>query len=116
MLKALRAYYREQRPKGTYLFPGPSGNGPLHRATVALQLRKAAADAGLAKRLYPHLLRHAFATHMVELGVDLRSVQILLGHRSIQSTTRYTQLSEARRHSLRNPVEALGTEQGRLLG
>lgn len=115
MLDALRVYFRERRPK-EYLFPGPSGKGPLNRSTVAFQLRKAAAQAGLAKPFYPHLLRHAFATHMVELGVDLRSVQILLGHRSIQSTTRYTQLTEARRHSLSNPVEALGTEQGKLLG
>jgi integrase/recombinase XerD len=116
MLAELRAYWREHRPKGPYLFPGRFGQAPLTRAAVALALRKAGAHAGLGKRLYPHLLRHAFATHMLELGADIHAVQVLLGHRSIKSTTRYTQLSEARRHTLNNPLELLGSKQGRVLG
>lgn len=117
MLQELRAYWRERRPKGPYLFPGSkSEQAPLTRSAVRLGLRKAASRAGLHKLIYPHLLRHAFATHMLELGTDLRSVQILLGHRSIRSTTQYMHLSEARRRSLKNPVEVLGTAEGRALG
>jgi site-specific recombinase XerD len=116
MLKELRAYWRARRPAGQCLFPGRKPGAPLTREAVSAALRKAAARAGITKHMHPHLLRHAFATHMLELGADLRTVQILLGHRSIRSTTCYTQLTEARRRTLKNPVEVLGTEEGRLLG
>lgn len=116
MLNELRAYWRERRPAGQCLFPGKQPGAPLTRAAVSAALRKAADRAGLTKHMHPHLLRHAFATHMLELGADLRTVQILLGHRSIRSTTCYTQLTEARRQALKNPVEVLGTEEGRRLG
>lgn len=116
MLDALRAYWRARRPAGPWLFPGKTPGAPLTRAAVNMVLRKAAARAGLTKRMHPHILRHAFATHMLELGTDLRTVQLLLGHRSIRSTTRYTHLTEARRRNLNNPLEALGTEEGRVLG
>ena len=66
--------------------------------------------------VFPHRLRHAFATRMLELGGDLRTVQIRLGHRSLHSTARYTHLTEARRATLRNPLELLDTEDGKRLG
>jgi site-specific recombinase XerD len=72
--------------------------------------------AGLTLRVYPHLLRHAFATHLLEIGTDLRTVQILLGHRSLLTTARYTHLSEARRATLRSPLDLLNTEEGKRLG
>jgi len=119
-LTALRTYWKADRPKGEYLFaPGlaaRSGNATLTREAVNLAMTKAANDAGISKRIYPHLLRHAFATHLLEIGTDLRTVQILLGHRSLNSTARYTHLSEARRRTLRSPLELLGTEEGRALG
>ncbi|MCA9579334.1 MAG: tyrosine-type recombinase/integrase [Myxococcales bacterium] len=111
-LEALREWMRQRRHRSEGLFPGRKGRASLTREAVHKLLRLAAARAGLTKRVYPHLLRHSFATHLLELGADLRSVQILLGHRSILSTTRYTHLSEARRQSLVNPLAVLGTPDG----
>jgi site-specific recombinase XerD len=116
MLQALREYWKARRPQGTLLFPGLGGSKPMSRDAVALAIRKTARRAGIDKKVHPHLLRHAFATHMLELGTDLRTVQILLGHRSLSSTTRYTHLTEARRLTLSSPLEALRTEQGQILG
>ena len=115
-LLALRAYWKTERPSGPVLFEGRSGDRALCKKAVNLSIRKAAERAGLTLRIYPHLLRHAFATHMLEMGTDLRTVQILLGHRSLHSTARYTHLSEARRATLRSPLDLLGTEEGALLG
>jgi site-specific recombinase XerD len=115
-LEALRSYWRADRPKGPVLFGGQSGARTLTRKAVQLAVRKTAVRAGIKLRVYPHLLRHAFATHLLEMGTDLRTVQILLGHRSIQSTAQYTHLSEARRATLRSPLELLGTDEGARLG
>ncbi len=110
MLDTLREYYRRCRPTGPYLFPGIRSDMALTRSAVASALKKAARNAGLGIRVYPHLMRHAFATHMLEDGVDLRTVQVLLGHASIRSTMRYLYVSEARRQAIRSPVEALPKE------
>ena len=83
---------------------------------MKLSLRASVECAGLTLRVDPHLLRHAFATHLLEIGTDLRTVQILLGHRSLQSTTRDTHLSEVRRATLRSPLDLLNTEEGKHLG
>ena len=118
MLQALREYWKARRPQSPakLLFPGRSKAKQMTRAAVSKAIRKCARSAGIDKRVHPHLLRHAFATHLLELGTDLRTVQILLGHRSLSSTVRYTHLTEARRLVLRSPLEALSTEQGRILG
>jgi integrase/recombinase XerD len=119
-LCTLRAYYREARLKaglkGTLLFPGNKAEVPITRNAINAAMMRAVAAAGVTKHVHPHLLRHSFATHLLELGTDLRTVQILLGHRSLQSTARYTHLSEARRATLRSPLDILETEQGRALG
>jgi site-specific recombinase XerD len=116
MLQTLREYWKARRPQGELLFPGRSRSGQMTRVAVHKAIRKTARSAGIVKRVYPHLLRHAFATHLLELGSDLRTVQILLGHASLTSTARYTHLTEARRLLLRSPIEALSTEQGTILG
>jgi len=117
-LAALRTYWKESRAgcRHGLLFPGVGATPSLTRAAVLLALRKAARSAGITKRVYPHLLRHSFATHLLEIGTDLRTVQILLGHQSIHSTERYTHLTEARRETLRSPLELLGTPEARPLG
>jgi len=115
-LEVLRDYWKARRPKGPYLFPGTDDAKPITRVSISEALRNAARRAGLKKRVHPHLLRHGYATHSLELGTDLRSVQILLGHNSIKSTVRYTHLTEARRKGLRSPVQVLGTKEGNALG
>ena len=116
LLEALRACWKALRPTGQYLFPGRSGEAPLTREAVLDAIKKAARAAGITKNVHPHSLRHAYATHLLEAGSNLREVQLLLGHRSIQSTTQYTHLTQDRLRSLRSPLDLLGTEEGRVLG
>jgi len=110
MLTALRKYFATCRPAGPYLFPGYKPDAALSRNAVAKALSKAADNAGLRIRVYPHLQRHAFATHLLEDGEDLRTVQVLLGHGSLRSTMPYLHLSEARRKAIRSPFERLPKE------
>jgi site-specific recombinase XerD len=108
LLQELRAYWRARRPPGPDLFPGRAGDGTtLTRAAVNLALRKASAAAGIERHIHPHSLRHAFATHLLEQGADVRTVQVLLGHASISTTTRYLHLSTARLRSVKSPLERL---------
>ena len=107
LLSTLRHYFARYRPAGPYLFPGYRPDVPLTRNTIAKALHNAARSAGLGIRVHPHLLRHAFAIHLLEDGEDLRTVQVLLGRASLSSTARYLHLSEARRKSIRSPLERL---------
>ncbi len=116
LLKALRTYWRTARPQGSYVFPGRKIDKPLSRAAISKALKKTVGKAGIDKRVTPHTLRHSFATHMLELGADIRSVQVLLGHSSLSSTTGYLHLSTARLVSLPSPLELLGTPPGMRLG
>jgi integrase/recombinase XerD len=96
LLERLRAYWRAERPRGPWLFPpGPQSSQPhLSRGAFSCALRAAAAAAGLGKkRVTPHVLRHSYATYLLTHGADLRSVQVLLGHSSLRSTTRYLHVS-----------------------
>jgi integrase/recombinase XerD len=102
---ALRRYLARGRPhldrrRRPELFLNAQG-GPLTRAGVFLILRKLAAKAGLEpERVHPHLLRHSFATHLLEGGADLRSVQEMLGHANLATTELYTHVSDQRRREL----------------
>lgn len=105
-LETLRAYWRTHRP-GPFLFPGPNPRRPITRGTISKVCAKAAGDAGVLKRVSPHALRHSFATHLLEAGLDVRIIQMLLGHTSLRTTTRYTHISTEKLRSIRTPLDLL---------
>ena len=96
LLETLRVYWRWMKPK-RYLFPGTVKNWradvPLTTKVPWQACQQAAKRAGITKRIGPHTLRHCFATHLLEAGADLRTIQVLLGHRKIEHTTIYLHLS-----------------------
>src|SRR5438874_1558311 len=99
LLATLREYWRLRPPRGPYLFPSPRPGKPLSRMAVFHVVRRAGRRAGLRRRVNPHMLRHCFATHLLEAGTDIRVIQVLLGHRSLRTTARYVLVSRgARRH------------------
>lgn len=89
LLETLRAYYRACRPKGEWLFSNRTGKSPIDKSTVQRVCRQAAKAAGLRKRVTTHTLRHSYATSLLEMGVDLRTIQMLLGHGSLNTTAVY---------------------------
>ena len=119
VLAALRAYWKDARPQGPELFPGGRGQRPgtrLSRKSINRVLAKVARKAGIKKRVHLHGLRHAFATHMLEAGADVRSVQMLLGHARLETTTVYLHLSSAHLRATPSPIDLLGTPAGSVLG
>ena len=96
LLSALREYWSLTRPQGPYLFPGQRPGTSVSATAVRTALHAAVAKAGISKRVTPHVLRHSFATHLLEAGADIRVIQVLLGHQSIRTTAHYTQLSQRR--------------------
>ena len=107
LLGVLRAYWQAARPPGTYLFQGTRPGHPISTKAVWHMLRKVGRHAGIPKRIFPHTLRHCFATHLLEAGVDLRTIQHLLGHRSIRSTVRYTCVSRKVMAGVESPLDRL---------
>ena len=102
----LRTYWAHERPSHPWLFTAKSGK-PICHETARRALLCASAVAGIGKVVTPHMLRHAFATHLLEQGTDLRKIQVVLGHGSIRSTTIYTQVSAKEIASLKSPLEGL---------
>ena len=106
LLAVLRAWWKVQRPRH-WLFPGERPEVPITRSAVQLACRAAARRAGLAKAVTPHSLRHAFAVHLLEAGTDLRTIQLLLGHRSLQTTARYLRVATTKVCSTASPLDLL---------
>jgi integrase/recombinase XerD len=113
LLSVLRAYWKEYRPPD-FLFPGKSGH--LSSKAVRCAVRRASREASLNKRVSPHTLRHSFATHLLEMGTSLRVVQVLLGHRHLQMTARYTKISTRHLQRVRSPLDLLGRPESKVLG
>ena len=109
LLENLCVYWRWLKPR-TYLFPSRmhrDGEQPISDKTVWLACTKAARNAGLRKSASPHLVRHAWATHLLEAGTDLRTIQLLLGHEDLEVTAQYLHLSAQHLQKVVNPIEGL---------
>jgi integrase/recombinase XerD len=110
LLATLREHWRWMKPK-TWLFPGTLHNWradrPVTPKVVWDACRAAAARAGLTKRVSAHTLRHSFATHLLEAGADIRTIQLLLGHAQVRHTVIYLHLSPRHLQAVVNPLDAL---------
>jgi site-specific recombinase XerD len=106
LLVLLREYWRQARPEGIYLFPGQDPAQPITSDSVYRVFKKALAKTGLAKHATLHTLRHCFATHLMESGVDTRVIQALLGHGSIKTTSRYTHVSAQLIGRIKSPFDS----------
>lgn len=107
LLEHLRDYWCAERPVGDWLFPGPSGELPLCTTTVQKAWMSAKARAGVQRGAGIHTLRHSFATHLLEAGIDLVTIQRLLGHSRLSTTARYLHLMESRLSELHSPFDLL---------
>src|SRR5262249_38897688 len=106
LLPLLRRYWKLYQLQ-SWLFPGPRVTEPITPAGVAHICTQAGHAAKLKKAVYPHLLRHTFATHLLEAGVDLRRIQLLLGHASLRSTSLYLHVAHPALTATESPLDAL---------
>jgi len=109
LLVILRAYWSLERPPAPWLFASSTSGRCLNADMARKALKLAAAKAGVEKKVTPHVLRHSFATHLLEGGTDLRVIQVLLGHGSIKTTTRYARVSTELIGKTESPLERLKT-------
>src|SRR5206468_1106661 len=110
LLETLREYWRWRKPK-LYMFPtrirGLPAEEPISDKTVWIACSEAARRAGINKRVTPHTLRHSWATHLLEAGTDLRTIQVLLGHGDLETTAQYLHLSQRHLQAVNNPLDSL---------
>jgi integrase/recombinase XerD len=106
LLELLRAYWKAARPQG-WLFPGQNRVNPLTTRQLNRACHAAARAAGIDKRFSLHTLRHSFATHLLEQKVDIRVIQVLLGHKKLDTTALYSQVATRTIREVRSPLEQL---------
>lgn len=112
LLELLRLWWREGRRRGVmlphgWLFPGRSRTDPISSRQLHRAVQEAAEVAGIRKRVSPHTLRHSFATHLLEQDVDIRVIQVLLGHSKLDTTALYTKVSTRTIHAVAGPLDRL---------
>lgn len=107
LLAVLRKYWRSERPPLPYLFVGKYSGKPLDPESVRKAMQLARVEAGLKQRTTPHMLRHSFATHLLEAGTDVRVIQQLLGHRHLSTTAGYTRVAHATMAKTTSPLDRL---------
>ena len=107
LLELLRDWWRAARPQA-WLFPGQNPVNPMTARQLGRAVHAAARAAGIAKRVSPHTLRHSFATHLLEQGVDIRVIQVLLGHAKLETTALYTRVAVNTIRDVTSPLDQLG--------
>ena len=107
LLELLRDWWRAARPQ-VWLFPGQNPVNPMTPRQLNRAVTAAKDLAGIAKRVSPHTLRHSFATHLLEQGVDIRVIQVLLGHAKLETTALYTRVAVNTVRDIKSPLERLG--------
>ena len=110
LLDTLRQYWRYKKPK-EWLFPGDTPDQPISGNDIFMVFHNAVRRAGITKKVSPHSLRHSFATHLLESGTDLRTIQILMGHRSLKTTARYLHVSQQQVRAIASPLDSLNLTQ-----
>jgi site-specific recombinase XerD len=106
LLDILRDWWRVERPR-RWLFPGDRPGRPISKDAVEQACQKARRLCGIPKPITPHSLRHAFAVHLLESGTDVRTIQLLLGHRSLATTARYLRIATSKVCSTSSPLDLL---------
>jgi site-specific recombinase XerD len=114
LLALLRAWWREGRRRGVmlpqgWLFPGRDPVNPLTTRQLRRAVHAAAEAAGINKRVTPHTLRHSFATHLLEQDIDIRVIQVLLGHAKLDTTALYARVATTTIRAVMSPLDRLGS-------
>ena len=107
LLELLRQWWHAARPP-VWLFPGQNPINPVTERQINRAMQAAAKAAGISKRVSPHTLRHSFATHLLEQNVDIRVIQVLLGHAKLETTALYTRVAVSTIRDVESPLERLG--------
>jgi integrase/recombinase XerD len=107
LLSELRAYWREYRPRGEWVFPNSAGTGHMPKGTAAKVFYGMKKRAGIVHGHGIHSLRHSFATHLLEVGVDLPTIQLLMGHTSLTTTVKYLHVTQKHLTETQSPLDLL---------